>query len=72
MKKHIKNQDGNCMKEEYLIPTISNGKFFCFLGCRIVFDTKYGILKHYIDRHYHDGDRESLRRWGLSYDSLEL
>ena len=60
------------MKDEYLLAAFGNGKFFCYLGCRFLFDTKLGVMKHYVERHYFDEDKLNLKKWGLSYDSLEL
>jgi len=60
------------MKEEYLIPNLENGKFFCYLGCFRLWESKYGVMKHYVDHHNLDEGRDNLCRWGLDYETLEL
>ena len=59
------------MKEDYLIPTVIGNKYFCYLGCRSLWLSKAGILKHYVDEHYDYEDAQKLWKWGLNVEVMQ-
>ena len=51
---------------------MDNGYFFCYLGFRALFMNKDVLMRHYVNHHHKDEDRDDLKKWGISYDVLEV
>ena len=52
LNEHFERKNYDCMKEDYLLPTVIGNKYFCYLGCRSLWLSKVGMMKHYVDEHF--------------------
>ena len=55
-----------------MLATVRSGEFFCYLGCKRLFQGKASIMKHYCEDHDNEFDRKSLWKWGMNVEALKF